>query len=402
MIRFQFSSTCLIIGLGLLSPVIAHAAAIEIRPSMTVQWSIPIPEFELMGARQPRHGVRAWDAIRLSDRRLALVGESDGKSAVLLNITEAGPGPITLLATPGTPMHLAAVGQNNLWIGGFTNRYMDFVGFDHADVFVARLSNDGTAIAQRTFSNGGNRLLSDMAVTLSGSVVVTARENRRTTWLAMLSPNGNLMWERNFGAGKGASLALLQGGRIGIGTFDSKGTIRDRTYQDDVAARIFDDNGNAASEAPVRDNVNNFVGSFNGQVLTSASGSALYVASSWDIRTAPIEISKVASDGALQWRTLLPESIDRGFNCHFGLVTLRNGDALVACSVENEIGLYRLQEQSGRVTKLTLPLPECHGGRPAKVFPFEMDDGGIWLLGTIPQNNVAASCTWLGIVRDLP
>jgi hypothetical protein len=37
-----------------------------------------------------------------------------------------------------------------------------------------------------------------------------------------------------------------------------------------------------------------------------------------------------------------------------------------------------------------------------ELFPFEMNDGTLWLLGTIPQNNVGASCTWLGIIRDLP
>jgi hypothetical protein len=77
-------------------------------------------------------------------------------------------------------------------------------------------------------------------------------------------------------------------------------------------------------------------------------------------------------------------------------MALENDDLLVVCSIEAQILVFRLDAKNGDVTVMSVPLPECHEGRPAALFPVQRKNGAIWIFGSRPDSNIGKSCTWLG------
>ena len=128
----------------------------------------------------------------------------------------------------------------------------------------------------------------------------------------------------------------------------------------------------------------------------SANGS-----SSWRRNRPPDPIGRFARPQP-EIATEPPNTIARDaraiyFNsCNPALATLADGDALVACALNGQIQLYRLDRDTGEQTAARLPLPECQRDHPAALFLMVRRDGAMLLGGSRPGNNVAGNCSWLG------
>lgn len=123
---------------------------------------------------------------------------------------------------------------------------------------------------------------------------------------------------------------------------------------------------------------------------------------SYDARPQAVEVARVGPDGTLLWRQALPSTIAKDtrmnyFNtCNPALVTLADGDALVACTLNGQIQLNRLDRDTGAQKAVRLPLPECQRDHPAALFLMVRRNGAVLLGGSRPGYNVAGNCSWLG------
>jgi hypothetical protein len=400
---------CAAIALSALAPLARAEDRQMDSPSLDVRWSSPIP------ANAPTQGARPdfqiYDAALAPDGRLVLVGAESGAPAVAFGVDESGPGSATRLKLRGLAYRIAAASDGSVWIGGHANQRAYVPGGDMSDVYLAQISRDGRVLIERTFPSrlvkGRFRAVDSLAVMQSGSIAAAARDGD-VTWTAELTAAGDLAWEDRFGAGKGASIAILADHRLAVAAFEKEENRSERTYKDHIAVRVFNEAGQRLAETRIRQGVNTSSGSYYGKLAAVASGDAAYIASSWldPFSPQPIEVAKMGADSRVLWRKMLPDSISpepgRSIptwrTCELNPTALPSGDALVACALHNRIHLYKFEAASGEVSHLSVPLPACHEGRPAKLLPFTHADGALWLFGTRPNSNVAASCTWLGRV----
>lgn len=402
--------------LALLSPSARSEDAVA-QPSLDVRWSSVLPSRDDQTLRGAAPGFQVRDAALAPDGRLILFGHEAGPPLVAFGVDENGLGPTVRLTLRGSAYTAAVAPDGTLWVGGLANQRAYVPGGDISDAYLAHVDRDGRLLAEHTFGNGWfkgrYRAVQALAVLSSGEVVAVARDGGET-WSAKVTAAGALAWETRFGTSKAASVAVLRDDRIAVATIDAAGSRTDRTYAEGVTVRVFDQAGQRLAETNIRQGLNTVSIADYGQLATATVGDAVYVASSWGNPSTPkpIEVAKVGADGAVLWRRLLddPNTSEQTGSaarrtrrtCEPGLAALPNGDALVACAQGDRITLHRLAAASGEVAHTFLPLPACHESRPAKVFPFVRQDGSLWVLGTRPANNVAASCTWLGRVEHWP
>lgn len=375
--------------------------------SIAIQWSIPLPAKHPIQSEPSNHGLQIWDASSMQGK-FTLLGIDGSVPALILDAGPNGPGRILHPPFRGEAYHLAHDSTGAVWIAGIADRFTDFSSATRSNAYLARIAQDGRLLAEYQFKSRSFRAVQSVRALSSGNLVLIARDGD-ATWLTQVTPNGTMRWERRFATGKGADVAVLADGLIVAAAFEASQNRIERQYRDDVVVRVFNPTGDEIAATKVREGVNERIGSFFGKLIAEANEASVYVASSWidPSRPKPIEVASISADGAVKWRKLLSGTIAPWTNsatprwrmCEPSLSVLPSGDALVACAIEDRIDLYRLDQATGAVSRTYVALPECHGGRPTRLFPFPRADGTLWLVGTRPANNVAASCTWLARVE---
>lgn len=390
-----------------LSAVLASSAQAQAAsPSLDLLWTYAVPAWNFSEGARP--GFEIVDVTLASDGRLVLFGREAGAPAIAFGIDENGPRSATGLRLRGSAYRVGAVPDGSVWIAGHANERSYVPGGNITDAYLAHISRDGHVSFERTFSAGllrlGFRTVGAFTVMQSGAVVAAARDGNRT-WVAKVTAAGDLAWEHRLGADKGAAAAVLADNRVVVAMFEAEENQRERSYKDHVSVHVFDEAGRRLADARIRQGLSRSSGSHYGRLAAAGHGEAAYVASSWRDPSSPkpIEVAKVGADGAVLWLTMLADTIFReegrtALTCQFSLIVLPSGDALITCGLQRRIDLYRLERATGEVARASVSLPTCHEGRPAKLFPFTTTDGTLWLLGTPPGDNAAASCTWLGRV----
>lgn len=321
------------------------------------------------------------------------------------------PGPLSIwswLPAEPKPNHSPAVlslalgAGGETWLSGFSNSYMGMASDVHRDAYLAKLDGAGKLVWERSYGTGRWLAIGSMAPTATGGVVGVGR-GLDVSWLAKIAADGTLLMERGFGNGKGAVVVPLRDGRFLLAGFTAEG--RAAMYQDDFSTWVLDEAGDLHGPTPVREALNRAGGSYYGHVAASAAADGAYVASNWSDTSRPqaVEVARVGPDGALLWRHALPGTISATdaraiyFNtCNPALATLADGAALVACALNGQIQLYRLDRDTGAQKAVRLTLPECQRDHPAALFLMTRRVATVLLGGSRPGNNVAGNCSWLG------
>lgn len=288
------------------------------------------------------------------------------------------------------------------WLGGFSNSYMGMASDVHRDAYLAKLDRAGRLVWERSYGKGGWLAIESIAPTATGGMVGVGR-GMDASWLAKVAADGTLLMERGFGNGKGAVVVPLRDGRFLVAGFTGEGQAA--TYQDSISTWVLDEAGELHGPTRVREAMNQSIGGYYGKVAASEVADGAYIASNWSDMRRPqaVEVARVGPDGALLWRQTLPTTVDARdtqmiyFNtCNPALVTLASGDALVACALNGQIQLYRLDRNTGEQKAVRLPLPECQRDHPAALFLMVRRDGTVLLGGSRPGDNVGGNCSWLG------
>ena len=321
------------------------------------------------------------------------------------------PGPLSIwrwLPTEPKPnrssavLSLAISAGGETWLGGFSNSYMGVASDVHRDAYLAKLDGAGKLVWGRSYGTGGWLAIGSMAPTATGGVVGVGR-GLDASWLAKVAADGTLLMERGFGNGKGAVVVPLRDGRFLLAGYTAEG--RAATYQDDFSTWVLDEVGDLHGPTRVREALNRASAYNYGHVAASAAADGAYLASSWSDTSHPraVEVARVGPDGALLWRHALPDTVSAKDartihvnTCNPALATLADGDALVACALNGQIQLYRLDRDTGAQTAVRLPSPECQRDHPAALFLMVRRDGAVLLGGSRPENKVAGNCSWLG------
>jgi hypothetical protein len=185
--------------------------------SLDIRWSIPLPANTGIGS--PAVGFQVWDAAPSPAGGFIVFGVEAGSPAIALGANENGLGPITGLKLEGFAYRATVAPDGSVWVGGRANQRAYAPGTDSSDAYLAHVSRDGRLLAEHTFGagwlRGRLRTVVSLAIGRSGSVAIVARDGSET-WAASVAPFGELLWERRFGAGKGATVAILPAAARGL------------------------------------------------------------------------------------------------------------------------------------------------------------------------------------------
>ncbi|MNF66189.1 hypothetical protein D3C84_479740 [compost metagenome] len=364
--------------------------------ALRIFWSETIP-----GGRDTQDALAIRGISLDASGSIVALGNKGVSQSILLRPSEAGPGSIIELATQGQALQIVQGPAETLWLAGLTNRRMYVPGGTMADAYLGRLDPQGRIVAEYSFHSFRFRFIQSVTMLDSGELVVAGRDGAEN-WLAAVSTQGMLLWQRRLGLGKGVAVSAV-GDQIVAATIAGRREDNNKKYWDNVDVRTVNRTGRVVGWQTIRTNINSHSGSGSGTVAMVKSRTAFYVLSSWyDLLSAkPLEITKLSLDGAISWRKELPRSVLQQANgtwtsCYQGQMVLENGDLLVVCSIEAQILVFRLDANNGDVTVMSVPLPECHEGRPAALFLTQRKNGAIWIFGSRPDSNVGKSCAWLG------
>ncbi len=362
--------------------------------SLRVLWSKPI------SAEHHAGGFILSDRIRSSDGSIAFFATGGLMTAP----EENGPGPVIPWNNKNRIiLTIAQDKENTYWLGGRNNQRSYVPGGDISDAYLARINSQGQMIDEYAYKSWFSfRQIQDLLPLDTGEVVVA--ENDR---LAKISNKGRVLWEKKFNPIPIKKIALSQiGHRIIVATIEKDMVRGEEQYRDNVVVRILGTDGKTYAEHVIRTGINVEQISHYGNLKITKSDDAVYVSSSWaDLFNAqPIEISKISNDGSVIWQKKLASSISHNPNRTWGSckqehILLADGRLLVACVVKGEIFLYQINSDTGDMKVDSVALPECHKNGHASLFLSQRKNGAIWLFGSRPNNNVAASCTWLGELK---
>jgi PQQ-like domain len=365
----------------------------NVAPSNLSLQNVPLPLWQLDLAQSSADSVN----ILVSDKK-------DNKS-LFVGANEIGPGrfvQLPALATiPSYSLRLFAGAGGQIWIAG-THNYRDVAGstFGSArlsDAYLAEFDSNGTVVWEHNFGGRNTKTLHDLAAFPNGDVVVVGSSNDQQ-WLARISTDSHVVWERTISIRYAAAVALT-GDKIVVAGFDTDGE----------GIWRFDADGEPLDHQIIeKENVER-LGSVFMRVFVRKSDGSLYVFSARSAtlttlqsrQAPPLKVAKL-NQGQLVWRKELPqvtlhdlEPIDPGPDYRsefcFPPITglLANGDPLIMCPTPRGALISRISSTTGEIKQITAPWPpssSCMRSWPKLIIP--RPGGRIWLFGT-------GDCTWL-------
>lgn len=379
----------------LLLAIVPVQSATAASATLTIFWS------ELVPSRDRSPGALVVSTIAHDPSGSVVALARIGLQSVLIWPDERGPGRSIKLTTKALVSRVAQGPGQTLWLAGRINQRAYVPGGDIADGYLGKLDSQGRTSAEYAFRSGRFRTIDSMLSPGSGEILVAGRDGR-DSWIAAVSPQGKAIWQRRIGIGKGVALSAV-GDRIMVATLEGITKDEKKEYEEVVTLWRLDRAGSVLGHQTIRRGISSRPGAYYARLAVEKSRDAFYVLSAWHDRSnaKPLAVTKVSLDGTSLWRQDLSHSISQRKNrtwtsCNQGQTVLEDGDLLIACALETRIVLSRLDAKTGEVTVVPVPLPDCHEGRPAALFLMQRPSGAIWLIGSRPGNNVAASCTWLG------
>jgi hypothetical protein len=389
------------------SGLMLHSGAVHAQTSTNIdQRLIPLWSNSVSGRTQAgqESGLILIDIARASDGSLVVLAENDGRPILLLGPNATGPGrSVELRHLSGSGLKLTSGVNDTLWISGYEDsRYSLFGGY-LSEGYLVKLDKKGSIKWERRFGSQTERNIQSVASLPTGDVVVSGKDRKRT-WLARISDEGNLVWERFFALGKGSSVIAI-GETLLVATFDVHNNQFNQSYQEDVTLFVFSDTGQLLERYAMREAINNNMMFYFGNLSLVRSDDAIYLISEWGgiPNAKPVGVSKLNFSGKPIWTRELPETstaITSGAGktrtCSIIFTALDGGDLMIGCIVADRIQFIRLNSQTGTSTVTRAVRPYCSNGAPTSVlFLAPKDLQTLWVFGSKPLDWQAPSCTWL-------
>jgi hypothetical protein len=157
---------------------------------------------------------------------------------LLVGADQSGPGRLIPLNITGWGLRLVPGPDQTIWIGGVKNPGVLWTGEPVSDGYLAKLDAQGGVIWERQFADKHKREIQSLAPLPSGDVVVVGRYDNKT-WLARISGDGQLVWERYLGVGNGVSVTTI-GDKIAVAAFKAAPGSSSQSYREDVGFWTYD------------------------------------------------------------------------------------------------------------------------------------------------------------------
>jgi hypothetical protein len=373
-----------------MSPVVALAQPMsdEVRSGDTL-WSVP--KFAML------------DLMQSSDGTIFILAKDSKKDNFLLvGANEAGPGRRLPLADsssmPESNLRLVEGVGDTLWIGGTKNQRRSISG-PLSDAYLAKIDREGHVMWDLDIARNRENAIQDLASMPTGDLLIAGKEDDRN-WLARFSKDGKLVWEKTFGLGKIASVAVMNDAIV-VAAFEASETSVAERGQAQVAVWRLSYEGELLAHQIVRDDIAQSPNSLWLMKVISKRG-AIYVFSAWtEERTnprlsRPLSIVKMDTQGHLLWQKKIADTI---FPTRIGLLlcvnsvaVLADGSALVDCRTEEGIKFIRLDAETGEATQSFLPnlqRSNCDGLFGWSAFMIQKSEKVLWIFGN------GGGCTWL-------
>jgi hypothetical protein len=393
------------LAMFVLSVCLASATASEraSKPkALQLDWELAISAGREQQSRQLPERI-----LRTDTDELVAVGNR------IVPLSRRGPGEIARIDTKALVLDAALDSQGNIWVGGRVNQRAWFPGADMADAYLGRFSRNGEKQAEFHFGNRSWWQIVALHPRRDGGVLVTGpRQSSRGsgTWLASVSREGKISWEKTIGLSANAAISEGRDGNVafvGLRNVDSA----THTGEEEAVFWLFDPQGKVLAEHVIRPSINAHRSARYESVAMEAAPDGYFALVAWGDPSddKPLTVAKLSLSGAVEWNvplkhtaTARPGRSADWEKCDQKQAVLGNGDLLVACSVEGEIILSRLDGKSGTQKTQRAALPACHEKRPAVITPFPLGKNSVLLVGSRPSSNVAASCSWLAELRLEP
>jgi hypothetical protein len=232
------------------------------------------------------------------------------------------------------------------------------------------------------------------------------------TWLAKVSSDGNIIWERFVGLGKGSAIASIGDNiaLVGLRSYpNEKAAIAppDPNYREDVVVWLFSLSGQLLDHRVIRENINSNPSKWAADVRIQGAADSIYVSSAWTLPDyKPFELTKLDSRLKPIWRNegqdfvRLPDNQQvRCFSPPTAM--LSNGDVLASCRVEAEFALSHFNAADGDLSEVTVRIPKLptycdEDWPPARFFLKEVRPGTIWIFSSPPDGIGTKACGWIG------
>lgn len=378
-----------------LAPAIASEQASKLK-TLQLNWELAIPDSRERPSQQlPARILQTGN------------GELIAAGSRIVPLNRRGPGEIALLDTKASILDAAQDRQGNIWVGGRNNQYAWFPGADMADAYLGKFTRNGQKLAEFVFGGRSWRQIVGLRARRDGGILVTGPIERSSkgngTWLASISDQGKISWEKTMGLPANAAITEGCDGNIAfVGLRNAH--LTNHTGEEEAVFWLFDPQGKVLTEQVIRPTINAHRGKRFEAIAIEASPDGYFALVHWGDPSddKPLTVAKVSLTGVMQWNVSLkhtatpwPGRSAVWKKCQPRQAVLGNGDLLVTCSVEGEIVLSRLDGKSGTEKTQSVALPSCHEKRPAVITPFPVKENSVLLFGSRPSNNVAASCSWL-------
>jgi hypothetical protein len=360
-------------------------------PSNLSAQNVPLPLWQLDLARS------SVDSVNI------LVTDKEDNKSLFIGANEKGPGqfvPLPALANvPAYSLRLFTGLAGQIWVEGTHNyrKPAGMLGSMLSDAYLVEFDSSGKVVWEHNFGGRSTKTLHDLAAFPDGDVIVVGSSNDEQ-WLARVSADSHVVWERTIGLRYAAAVAL-SGDKIIVAGFDGEG---EGIWHFSAAGEPLDkqviEQANGETRGPV------FMRLFVGK-----SNDELYVFSvrSWghngdqSPRARSLKLAKL-NQGRLVWRKELSQATLEGLEpvgprpdhksgfC-FPLITgvLANGDPLIVCPAVSGAVISRINSTTGDMKQVTALWPQtsaCLRSWPKLIIP--RPDQRIWLFGT-------GGCTWL-------
>jgi hypothetical protein len=373
--------------------------------SLVTLWSKsapPLPEF--------------FDLARSPAGVVVAIGEDSARKWLLLGLEATGPG--RLVPLPGAAqtqiqdLRLALGDGETLWIGGLRHTRYTFSSARLSDAYLAKLDRSGQLQWERDLGGQSERAIQSLAALPPGDVVVAGYDDN-ATWLARISVDGRVLWERTFGLTRAAAVATVAD-KIVVAAFDKN---EKNVGEEDLSVWRFDGSGNLLDHHLIERVIGDrhepvwFI-----RLVPEQSDGSAYIFSLWadpielkvPLRTthslelkepltaAPLHVIKLDSQSQVVWRKELNQNVLTGRSgprrCLPPTDVLASGDALIACPTDDGIVLSQLDSMTGGLTQILVqraPSPcEAEGTK----FVIRRSNNILWMFGE------TRTCTWLGQV----
>ncbi|MET3338999.1 hypothetical protein ABIF61_007523 [Bradyrhizobium japonicum] len=357
-------------------------------------WSIP--EVTVLEVAPATNGTAV---LLLQDRekRLALsIGASELSTGTRVPILSA-----KMLAA--SAIHLAVAADGSLWVGGTQNIRRSIGGAPLSDGYIAKLDPAGHVIREIEVARNRDNTIADIAVLPSGDAVIVGREDD-ASWLARISGDGEIVWEKTFGAGKIASVTVLND-LIAVVAFEAVdghpvgAAVRVALWRFETEGRLLVDR-QLVREEPAQNPSSAWL-----MKVVSGRGD-LYAATAWTEpwskppSAKPLSVARITPKGQIIWQKDVPDTVVPGrlgpMPCPRTVVAPLDGGLITFCVAAEGTNLFYLERATAQITRDLLPNTVervCDGSNGRASFMLPHSDSSILIFGT------GGSCSWLQKVQ---